>query len=428
MSSSSLMESNLSDHGSTSKMEDSHIESSMADAAPEGSVTHIELADAEPEESVIYIGKACSYISETGVSLHFPAAKCQTPVKVSVKVVNGNYTLPPEYEGIPLVSSMFKITASGELPVAITVQMEHCAVVDKEDCLVHMVAQDTPPYHFEPLPGGKFPIMGSYGEISLKKFSTFAAMCRMLRLYMKLSVFVFYHRNNNTATFVATKNLKEAIEAVKEWFDDSIEGFKQSLIYYCYPTRDITLTIPEASKQSKWSIVPMCEPPTIQKELICNYQKGQQPPSIQLEMKWTGEGPPEEEKIKIKLKGCSVESFTLTCMSSDKRVSQSQNQSESTTNWVTQKAESRALQRSNEIFIKGACPESLLPALYSRGLLTSDEKKKAMNQSLTSRQKLQEIFEALEQRVLINPEHFKTLLQILQNESATKEVAESMKG
>jgi hypothetical protein len=133
----------------------------------------------EPEESVVYIGRACSYISQTGISLHFPAAKCPKPVKVSVKVVSGDYTLPPEYEGMPLVSSMFKITASDTLPAPISVRLEHCAVVDREDCLVHMVAEDIHPYHFKPLPGGHFPIGGSYGEIKLEKFSTLTTICKL---------------------------------------------------------------------------------------------------------------------------------------------------------------------------------------------------------------------------------------------------------
>ena len=385
----------------------------------------------KPEESVVYAGKACCYTSQSGISLHFPDAKCPTPVKVSVKVVSGDYTLPPEYKGRPLVSSMFKITASDELPAPITVQIEHCAVVDKEDCLLHMVAQDTLPYQFKPLPGGKFQMNGSYGEIQLEKFSTLTTICRTLGLYMNLSVFVFYDRDN-TATFVATRNLSEAIEAVKELFDEAIGCFKQSMIYYCYTTREITLTIPEATK-GRWSIVPKCQPPKIERELIWNYQKGQQPPSIQLKMKWTGKGPPEEEDIEIQLEGCSVESFTLTCMSPSKRLSQSQVQhiistTNSATNWIRHKAESRALQKSSEIFINGACPDSLLAALYSRGLLTSNEKEKAMKQSLTDGEKLQEIFKALERRVFINPEHFKTLLQVLRDESATKEVAEIMKG
>ena len=379
---------------------------------------------------MVYAGKACSYSSQSGISLHFPDAKCQTPVKVSVKVVNGEYTLPPEYEGMPLVSSMFKITASDELPAPIIVQIKHCAFVDKEDCLVHMIAHDPLPYQFKPLPGSKFQMNSLYGEIQLKKFSILTTICRTLGLYMNLSVFVFYNKDN-TATFVATRNLSEAIEAVKEWFDKAIECFKQSMIYYCYTTREITLTIPEATK-GRWSIVPKCQPPKIERELIWNYKKGQQPPSIQLKMKWTGEGPPEEEDIQIQLEGCSVESFTLTCMSPKRRMSQSQVQNisttNSTTNWIRHKAESRALQKSSEIFINGACPDSLLAALYGRELLTSNEKEKAMKQSLTDGEKLQEIFKALERRVFINPEHFKTLLQVLRDESATKEVAEIMKG
>ncbi|CAI8046559.1 hypothetical protein GBAR_LOCUS25758 [Geodia barretti] len=217
----------------------------------------------ETEKSVIYVGKACSYTSQTGISLHFPAAKCPKPIKVSVKVVSGDYTLPPEYEGMPLVSSMFKITASDTLPAPISVRLEHCAVVNREDSLVHMVAGDTHPYHFKQLPGGKFPIGGSYGEIKLEQFSTFTTIiCRIIGLYINLSAFLFYHKDS-TATFVATKNLRELNEAVTEKFYDAVEKLELSMMCYCYTTREITLTIPPA-KDGGWSIEPKSMPPKIE--------------------------------------------------------------------------------------------------------------------------------------------------------------------
>ena len=386
----------------------------------------------EPEESVIYTGRACSYVSQTGVSLHFPAAKCPKPVKVSVKVVSGDYTLPPEYEGMPLVSSMFKITASGTLPAPISVRLEHCAVVDREDCLVHMVAEDTHPYYFKQLPGGKFPIGGSYGEIKLEKFSTFTTICRIFGLYINLSVFLFYHKDS-TATFVATKNLRELNEAVTEKFYDAVEKLELSMMCYCYTTREITLTIPPA-KDGGWSIEPKSMPPKIETECIRNYERGMIPPSIQLKMKWTGRGPPKDEDIEIKLGGCSKESFTLSCMSPHKRQSQSLTQqspanseAENSTEWINPCA-GFALRRSNEIFVGAVDPENIVPVLYSNGLLTKEEKQKATQQSSTACQRLEEIFKAMERRVHVDPQCFHTLLQALSKESATKGVAKKMKG
>ena len=379
----------------------------------------------EPEESVIYIGKACSYISQTGISLHFPPAKCPTPIKVSVKVVNGEYTLPPEYESMPLVSSMFKITASDTLPAPITVRMEHCAVVERDDSLVHMIAEDTQPYHFKELPGGKFPVGQSYAEIKLEKFSTLTIICKFLGLYLDLSISLFH--KDDTATFVATRNLSEVIEAIKEKFADAVETLEKSMIYYCYTTRAITLTLPD--KPGGWRVVSKCKPPKIEKELICCFEKGMTPPSIQLKMEWTGRGPPEEEDIDIKLNGCSVESFKLSCMPRHKRMAQSQRQQISSgPDWITPKVELRALRKSYEIFIKGACPDNLVSALFSNELLTPEERDRALLSALTDRQKLQEIYKAVERRVSVRCTDFHTLLQALRDEPAHEGVAERIKG
>ena len=391
------------------------------------------VSTSEPEESVIYIGKACSYISQTGISLHFPAAKCPTPIKVSVKVVNGEYTLPPEYEGMPLVSSMFKITASDTLPAPITVRMEHCAVVERDDSLVHMIAEDTQPYRFKELPGGEFPIGGSYGEIKLEKFSIFTTICKVLGLYLDLSISLFYHKDD-TATFVATRNLHEVIAAVKEKFAEAVETLEKSMIYYCYTTRAITLTIPE-DKPGGWSVVPQCKPPKIEKELICSFEKGKTPPSIQLKMKWTGRKPPKEEDIEIELNGCSVESFTLSCKPSHNRMAQSQRQQSCTnsqfnhsTQWIKPYPEFRALQKCNDLFTRSLDPENLAPVLYSRGLLTLQEKERATQQTSTSSQKLDEIFKGMMRRVCVNPQCFKTILEALSEEQANTFVAKRIKG
>ena len=332
---------------------------------------------------------------------------------------------------MPLVSSMFKITASDTLPAPISVRLEHCAVVDREDCLVHMVAEDTHPYHLKPLPGGKFPIGGSYGEIKLEKFSTFTTICKFLGLYMDLSVFLFYHKDN-TATFVATRNLSEVIEAIKEKFADAVETLEKSMIYFCYTTRAITLTIPKA-KPNGWTVVPKCKPPKIETELIWNFERGKTPPSIHLKM--TGSGPHKDEDIEIKLGGCSVESFTLSCMSPHKRQSQSltqqspaNSQAENSTDWINPYAELRALQRSNVIFARGVDPENLVRVLYSKGLLTLEERDNATKQTSTVCQRLDEMFKTMERRVRINPQCFKTLLQALSEEPANEDVAKKMKG
>ncbi|CAI8025676.1 hypothetical protein GBAR_LOCUS14808 [Geodia barretti] len=204
------------------------------------------------------------------------------------------------------------------------------------------------------------------------------------------------------------------------------------MMYYCYTTRAITLTIPPA-KDGGWSIEPKSKPPKIETECIQNYERGMIPPSIQLKMNWTGRGPPEDEDIEIKLGGCSVESFTLSCMSPYKRQSQSLTQqspanseAENSTEWINPCAE-LALQRSNEIFVRAVDPENIVPVLYSKRLLTKEENQKAAQQTSTASQRLKEIFEAMERRVHVDPQCYHTLLQALSEESATKGVAKQMK-
>ena len=92
------------------------------------------LSSSESEdESVEYTGTAVIYNSPNGISLHFPrVAECETAIKISIKVVNDGYILPEGYKDMDLVSSMFKITASADLPAPVTVRMEHCAIVEKD--------------------------------------------------------------------------------------------------------------------------------------------------------------------------------------------------------------------------------------------------------------------------------------------------------
>ena len=92
---------------------------------------------------MVYNGEACSHVSQSGISFHFPASESKCRVKLRFKVVNDDYVLPNGYEDMPLVSSMFKIAASDELPVPVTVRMEHCAIIEEDDSLVHMIHHPT---------------------------------------------------------------------------------------------------------------------------------------------------------------------------------------------------------------------------------------------------------------------------------------------
>ena len=479
---------------------------------------------------MVYTGEACSHTSQSGISFHFPASESKCRVELRYKVVNDDYVLPKGYENMPLVSSMFKITASDELPVPVTVRMEHCAIIEEDDSLVHMIAHGPPPYHFQPLLSGTFPFGERYGEIQVKRFSVLTTLAKKLGLRLSLSVQVFYH-DHSSATFVATKNLRRLISAVRSKYAAANRVVEQSMS--CgYETEAITLTVPDPPQEGGWRVQPEFEPAQIETKLIREYREGKTPPNIHLSMTWTGEGMPVEEKVKIAVVGTSVDSFLLSCRpacASDSSLAalslspQSQSapfspispqfsltssdtphQTQTPTSLHTPltqptdtphqsqtptsppnkptdtphlspsphtppaqhtdtphmqpdlptdtppaqhtdtphtpppaqhaadhlglSVESRALRRSNTVFTRGVDPENLVTMLYSNFLLTPEEKARAMKQTLTIGQKLEEIFQSLERRVSTRPQDFKKIIRALMAEPALKAVGDEMQG
>ena len=282
----------------------------LSTLSQESSHTHPPpLSRPDYEESVEYTGSSFTYDSPNGISLHFQeAAECGAAIKISIKVVNDDYILPKGYEDMDLVSSMFKITASADLPAPVTVRMEHCAVVEEDGSLVHMIAHGPPPYKFKPLESGKFPIGECYGEIEMKKFCTLT-QSQKLKTPMSLSVHIFYHDHHRSATFVATKNLPNLNEALKRELD-AVRVSKISMS--CNnSTKKIILTVPVT--QRGWLVEPEFEPAQIETRLIQTYRPGKVPPTVPLNMRWTGDGSPVEESVSIKIKGVLLKSFKLHC-------------------------------------------------------------------------------------------------------------------
>ena len=260
---------------------------------------------------MVYTGEACSHFSPNCISFHFPASVSECRVELRYKVVNDDYILPKGYEDMPLVSSMFKITTSDVLPVPVTVRMEHCAIIEEDDSLMHMIAHGPPPYYFLPLLSGTFPLGERYGEMQVHRFSIFTTLAKKLGLKLSLSVQVFYH-GHSSANFVATKNLRRLISAVKSKYAAANRVVEQSMS--CgYETEAITLTVPDPPQEGGWCVQPEFEPAQIETKLIREYREGKTPPNIHLSMTWTGEGMPVEEKVKIAVVGTSVKSFFLSC-------------------------------------------------------------------------------------------------------------------
>ena len=421
---------------------------------------------AEPEETVVYTGEACSHVSQNGISFHFPASESKCRVELRYIVVNDDYVLPKGYEDMPLVSSMFKITASDELPVPVTVQMEHCAIIEEDDSLVHMIAHGPPPYHFQPLLSGTFPLGERYGEIQVKRFSVLTTLAKILGLRLSLSVQVFYH-DHSSATFVATKNLQRLISAVRSKYAAANRVVEQSMS--CgYETEAITLTVPDPPQEGGWCVQPEFAPPKIETKLIREYSEGKTPPNIHLSMTWTGKGMPVEEKVEIAVGGTSVESFLLSCKSapttdvmSDSTPSTPTSQSQppslqsdpaqptsslppsapvsqpilgvsvpprSPVQSGTKSVELIALQRSSDVFCGGVDPNTLATKLGAKGLLTRQEYKRATQTTAVDDQRNNEILTALERRVSADSRVFHTVVGLLQEEPALKAVGERMQG
>ena len=225
---------------------------------------------------MVYTGEACSHISQNGISFNFPESQYKCRVELRYKVVNHDYVLPEGYEDMPLASSMFKITTSDEVPVPVTVRMEHCAIIEEDDSLVHMIAHDPPPYYFQLLLSGTFPLGERYGEIQVKRFSVLTKLANKLGLRLSLSVQVFYH-DHSIATFVATKNLRRLISAVKSRYAAANKVVEQSMS--CgYETEAITLTVPDPPQEGCWCVQPEFGPAKIETRLIRNYKVGKTPP------------------------------------------------------------------------------------------------------------------------------------------------------
>ncbi|CAI8032735.1 hypothetical protein GBAR_LOCUS18483, partial [Geodia barretti] len=64
--------------------------------------------------------------------------------------------------------------------------------------------------------------------------------------------------------------------------------------------------------------------------------------------------------------------------------SKRQSLAENSTEWINSSAELRALRRSNVIFTRGLDPENLVRVLYTKGLLTPEERDNATKQTSTT--------------------------------------------
>ena len=86
------------------------------------------------------------------------------------------------------------------------------------------------------------------------------------------------------------------------------------------------------------------------------------------------------------------------------------------------------MRKGYQKFIDGVDPACIVTPLFAEGLLTAVERDKATHMTLTANEQLKEIYAALEKRVSTNPKNFHTLVTVLRNEPALKDVGDQLQG
>ena len=127
-------------------------------------------------------------LQECGLSLDFPKGMITAPVEsapvgydVTVKGLwGGKFVFP---EGTQLISSVTSVSLTVPSPLnkPVTVQLMHCASITDQSQSIYlsfvMSHSVQPPFKFELLQGGDFPVGSQYGTIQLKKFCLIAIVC-----------------------------------------------------------------------------------------------------------------------------------------------------------------------------------------------------------------------------------------------------------
>ena len=138
-----------------------------------------------------------------GINLHFP--KCDMAREIQVTVIPLNVScddcsLPDDAE---LVSAVYRIEASEQLPSPVVVEIQHCIQLSNKDdtsalSFVRSNSDCDPPYQFKTLQGGQFSVNTRYGGIKLSHFSDIAIVGffkRLLSRFLVCSTNVFSKLN-----------------------------------------------------------------------------------------------------------------------------------------------------------------------------------------------------------------------------------------
>ena len=107
--------------------------------------------------------------------MQVPAGATTGPCDIAVKaIISGDFEFP---EGCQLVSALYAISASSKLDKPVSIEIEHCVMLENEqDCKymcfgIAMCNQEVLPYTFEILRGGIFIPRTKFGKICRSSFS-----------------------------------------------------------------------------------------------------------------------------------------------------------------------------------------------------------------------------------------------------------------
>ena len=297
------------------------------------------------EKKICYTGEEKVFDdlwNDAGIKIYFPRASLDKSIEVSVKVVTDidGLFIPEEHsstavdgkpkkwftpitqasEGfMPVVSAMYKITASSKLPLPITLQVQHCAVIENEPSLRFIVSHDEhPPYRFMQLDQGDFSSAMS-GKIEMSDFCILGILQDLLGWYISLCFQVFYFQDSlcsgtTKVHLVLTKNLPAHIQYVREQNKNMTEVFDKALPCK-HSTKAITLAIPGGNES--YRIKPMSTPTIIDMIEIMEYRPGMSIPQITLMVKWDSKRVTEntDGSLRIGIHGGSgsMNSILLNC-------------------------------------------------------------------------------------------------------------------
>jgi hypothetical protein len=263
-------------------------------------------------QAFLYNGRQVDFIWEdAGISLDIPESPYEGEIEISVAIfrTSDEYCIWSEgYRFMPPASACYKITASATLPVPVRVRMQHCAIVEKEDSLVYLVAHGGPPFMFQPFHGGKFPTNESYGEIEITDFSWWQIFSPSTVVAIQVVYF-----DDGTARIVVTKNIAAHRTAVKEEYRSATEI--DSYPMTCpYTTTKLAFSEADPNSHKGWGIKLLTTPAEINMNIVHGYTWGSAVPNIKVKLEWEGDGPPKEDYIKIRVKGVEVmKTFSLKC-------------------------------------------------------------------------------------------------------------------